>query len=178
MATDQIVTVRLGTPADAEAVLPILYAADLARGRHGFPRDPDRARHRLTGPDAFFVVAENRDEGGTVGDATVGRGAVGLAVGMHSREDGGAGRAIPGLCHITMVAVQPGWWGQGIGKRLIWALLSELRTRGYDRAQLFTQADNTRAQRLYMGLGFSPTGVLAVSYEGEGIVQYLFDVHR
>ena len=37
-------------------------------------------------------------------------------------------------------------------------LLAEARTRGYERAQLWTHADNARARRLYEGRGFVRSG--------------------
>jgi len=61
-----------------------------------------------------------------------------------------------------------------VGKQLLQALLAHGRDLGYDRFQLFTHADNTRAQRLYEGIGFTFTGQTAVSDEGESIVQYLW----
>jgi ribosomal protein S18 acetylase RimI-like enzyme len=165
MTTDQTVTVRLATPVDAEAAVAVLAMVGSVPGT-GLPAlagNAGRARQRLTAPGAFFVIAESRDDGGPVG----------VAAGIPGREDGGTGPAIPGLCHITMVAVRPECWGRGVGKRLVRALISELGTRGYDRVQLFTQAENMRAQRLYAGLGFRPTGRTAVSDEGEALLHYL-----
>lgn len=120
-------------------------------------------RRRLVGPDTFFFVAQS-----TRGDP------IGLAAGMSGRRDGGTGPTIPGLCHISMVAVHPEYWGGGAGKQLLQALLSHGRDHGYDRFQLFTQADNVRARRLYEGMGFTATGQTAVSDDGESIVHYLW----
>jgi len=53
-----------------------------------------------------------------------------------------------------MVFVAPERWG--VGGRLVDALLAE--ARGYDRAQLWTQADNPGARRLYEGRGFRRSG--------------------
>ena len=57
-----------------------------------------------------------------------------------------------------MVFVAPDHWDMGIGGRLVDALLAEARSRGYDRAQLWTQADNARARPLDEGLGFRHSG--------------------
>ncbi|MGP4086636.1 GNAT family N-acetyltransferase [Streptomyces sp. KR55] len=164
MPANDAVTVRPGTATDIAEALTILGAADAQRsGRLPHAGESrGRGRRRLTGPDTFFFVAENA--------ATH---LVGLAAGMSGREEGGAGQTIPGLCHISMVAVHPEYWGKGLGKRLIRALLADGRNRGYDRFQLFTHADNARARRLYEGLGFTFTGQTAVSDEGENIVHYL-----
>jgi ribosomal protein S18 acetylase RimI-like enzyme len=165
MASDEAITIRVGTSADGETFLALLNAAELSRagGSHSPSADPGRVRQRITAPDAFFLVAESWEGGEPVG----------VAAGTQGREDEGGGPEIPGLCHITMVAVHPAFWGRGIGTEVVRALISEIRARGYDRAQLFTQADNARAQRLYAGLGFRRTGATAVSTGGEGIVQYL-----
>jgi GNAT superfamily N-acetyltransferase len=54
---------------------------------------------------------------------------------------------------------------------LIDALLPEARSRGYDRAQLWTQSDNARARGLYEGRGFAPSGREKDEF-GERIVHY------
>ncbi|HJQ29430.1 MAG TPA: GNAT family N-acetyltransferase, partial [Rubrobacter sp.] len=83
----------------------------------------------------------------------------------------GAGPPVRGLCHVSMVFVAPDHWGMGLGGRLLDALLAEARSRGYERAQLWTQADNVRARRLYEGRGFRPSG--REKHEvGELIVHY------
>jgi ribosomal protein S18 acetylase RimI-like enzyme len=56
------------------------------------------------------------------------------------------------------VYVAPDRWGLGIGRALVDAVLVEARARGYDHAQLWTQTDNVRARRLYIGCGFVPSG--------------------
>ncbi|MER6303820.1 N-acetyltransferase [Kitasatospora sp. NPDC001539] len=165
MPADRPITVRPGTASDIEEALTILHSAEVQRSGRlpGGGESRDRMRQRLSSPDTFFFVAQS-----TEGDP------IGLAAGMSGRQDGGTGRTIPGLCHISMVAVRPEHWGEGVGKQLLRALLSHGRGRGYDRFQLFTHADNTRAQRLYEGLGFTLTGQAAVSDEGESIVHYLW----
>ncbi|MGY5051272.1 N-acetyltransferase family protein [Streptomyces sp. 900105755] len=165
MAADHTITVRPGTATDIEEALTILNAADAQRnGRlpHG-GESRVRTRRRLADPDTFFFVAKS-----TEGDS------IGLAAGMSGRQDGGTGLTIPGLCHISMVAVRPEHWGKGVGRQLLQALLSHGRDHGYDRFQLFTHDDNARAQRLYEGIGFTLTGQTAVSDEGESIVHYLW----
>jgi GNAT superfamily N-acetyltransferase len=67
--------------------------------------------------------------------------------------------------------VAPERWDQGIGGRLVEAVLAEARARGYDRAQLWTQADNPGAQRLYEGRGFRCSGWEKKKF-GERILHY------
>jgi GNAT superfamily N-acetyltransferase len=74
-----------------------------------------------------------------------------------------------------MVFVAPDRWGGGLGGRLVDALLEEVRARGYERAQLWTQTDNARARRLYQRRGFRPSGSEKDEFE-ERIVHYQRDL--
>lgn len=163
MAEESIV-VRRGTSADVIAASNVVFLADAARAVGSPPIEEHahaRTTRRLSDPRTFFFVAER--DGGVIGSAA----------GMSGRHGGGLGEAIPGLCHVSMVAVLPELWGQGIGRQLLAALVEEARDRGYERVQLFTQADNTRGHSLYERLGFSRTGEVAVSSDNEPIVHYL-----
>lgn len=119
-----------------------------------------RVRSHLATEDSFLVVAEDHT------------GLVGTGLGMQALDDDGAGPALPGRCHISMVFVHPGRWGEGLGKQLMRRLLTEGRTRGYSSFQLWTQADNRRSQQLYEGLGFRRCGREKADDLGEHIVQY------
>ena len=103
-------------------------------------------RDQLVKADAFLVVADDNE--------TI----IGMALGMQANSDDGAGAPVTGLCHVSAVFVSPRCWGQGIGGRLMDGVLSQARLRGYHAAQLWTQADNQRAQRLYERLGFRRSG--------------------
>lgn len=94
-----------------------------------------------------------------------------MALGVQARADDGAGPPVEGLCHVSMVFVAPDHWGEGLGGRLVDALLVEARLRGYERVQLWTQADNARGRRLYVGRGFRPSGREKAEF-GELIVHY------
>jgi ribosomal protein S18 acetylase RimI-like enzyme len=140
--------IRQGEPADVEPAVAVWLAATAARREGSTPRAEQaaRARGHVSNPEAFLLVAED------AGDV------VGMALGMQGLADDGAGPPVRGLCHVSMVFVAPDYWGRGIGGRLVDALLTEARSRGYDRAQLWTQSDNARARRLYEGRGFVPSG--------------------
>jgi len=97
---------------------------------------------------------------------------VGMAVGVQGLEDDGAGPPSAGLCFVTMVSVAPDRWGEGIGGRTVDALLAEARSGGYDRAELWTRADNRRARGLYEGRGFRLAGRESADADGERIVLY------
>lgn len=116
-------------------------------------------RDSLASPDALLVVAEE-------GDALIG-----LALGRQGRGADGAGPPIPGLIHISAVFVDPNHWGQGNGRQLVDALLAHAQMRNYNKAQLWTQRDNERANRLYERLGFRKSG-REQDHAGEPIAHY------
>lgn len=137
--------------------------ADAAR-RGGTPPAPGehgaRASGRLLHPDAFFSVA------------TTGHDVVGTALGSQALDGDGDGPPLPGLCHVSAVSVRPDRWGRGVGTRLVRHLMGEARARGYSAFQLWTHADNERAQRLYERLGFVRSGREKVDDFEERIVHY------
>lgn len=163
------VAVRPGTAADVEDALTVWHAAKARwRGRSRQEgRNGDQKRRRLAGPETFFLVAQSAESG-----------VIGLAAGLSGRRDGGAGPTVPGLCHISMVAVHPEHWRQGVGGQLVQALLRHGRDLGYDRFQLYTQADNAPARRLYEGMSFTSTDRTATSAEGDSLVQYVWGEGR
>ena len=156
------VTLRRGGPADFEAAVAVYRRSNAVR-RGGAPAPPEheeRIRTSLRKPDAFVIVA---DDGGAI---------VGMTLAMQGLAEDGAGPPIPGLCFVGMVYVLPTRWGEGIGSRLVEAVCAEARARGYDRAQLWTHADNLRAQRLYDRHGFRRAGREKDNDLGERIFLY------
>jgi len=155
------ISVRRGAE-DIEPALLVWRAAEEARrgGRPASPEQGDRVRAHVENPDAFLFVAES---GGPV---------VGMAVGMQGLADDGAGPPTRGLCHVGAVFVGPDHWGEGVGGALVDAVLAEARSRGYDRAQLWTHANNGRAHKLYERRGFRRTGRESVIDPGETIAHY------
>ena len=153
--------IRRGEPADVASAVAVWRAANTAR-RGGRPVPPEheaRVRGYVGKPDAFLIVADDRGE------------IVGMALGMQGLADDGAGPPLAGLCHVAMVFVSPARWGEGIGGRLVDALLAAAGSRGYDRVQLWTHLDNPRAQHLYERHGFRPTGREKEEL-GESIMHY------
>src|SRR5437764_1500490 len=154
--------VRAGVPSDVGAAVAVWQSANTAR-RGGIPvpvEHEQRVRGYLAMADSFLAIAEDGDR------------LVGMALGMQAREDDGTGPPIPRLCHISMVFVDPDRWGEGIAKRLMRHLFAQAQERGYERYQLWTQADNHRAQALYEGLGFGPSGREKDDDLGERTVHY------
>ncbi|MGH3148975.1 MAG: GNAT family N-acetyltransferase [Rubrobacter sp.] len=156
------VTLRSGGPQDFKAALAVFRAAETARlaGREASAVVEERVRSHVENPASFLTVAEVESE------------VVGMAVGMQGLSDDGTGPPIEGLCHVGAVFVSPEHWGAGIGGRLVDRVLEEARARGYERAQLWTHADNLRARRLYEHRGFTHTGRKKEVDHGETIVHY------
>jgi ribosomal-protein-alanine N-acetyltransferase len=70
----------------------------------------------------------------------------------------GFGHAFGVQAHITRLAVHPEQQGQGLGTRLLEALIMHFRARGAETITLNTQADNQDALRLYDHFGFTSAG--------------------
>ena len=159
---EETLAVRLGGPADVDAAVAVWRTANTARrGGRPIPAEHDeRIRRFARTPDAFLIVAADAGE------------VVGMALGLQGLDADGAGPPLPGLCHVSAVFVAPDRWGRGIGGPVVGAVLAEAWSRGCDRVQLWTHADNTRARRLDEGRGFLPSGRELDDDLGERIVHY------
>lgn len=155
------VIVRIGRDDDLEPAIAVYLASnDVRRGGPTPPHHIDRVRDSMGKPDVMLLIAE---------DAGV---CVGMGLAMQSRADGGSGPPEPGVCFISMIFVAPDRWGEGIGGRLVDAVLAEAESQGFVTARLWTHLDNERAQRLYEYRGFHRTGREIDNDLGERIVQY------
>ena len=157
------VVLRCRSAADGGELAVAVWRAASAARRGGRPvraEHEERVRSYIRKPDAFLLLAEDAGE------------VVGMGVGMQGLADDGAGPPVPELCHIAMIFVAPERWGEGIGGRVLGGVLEEARSRGYERAQLWTHADNSHAQRLYERHGFRRTGRKKGNDLGEWIVHY------
>ena len=78
----------------------------------------------------------------------------------------------PDEAFVQTIAVAPAAQGQGLGARLLEALLTEAARRGQRSVSLEVRADNLPAQRLYERHGFTRTGVRRGYYPGgvDGLV--------
>lgn len=85
-----------------------------------------------------------------------------------------SGRRVVGYCglmvaleegHITNVAVEPEYWGSGVGKRLLLNAFEVARKAGVKDMTLEVRASNKRAQHLYFGFGFQPVGIRKGYYQ-------------
>lgn len=76
--------------------------------------------------------------------------------------------AAGGQADVLTIAVTGSRWGQGIGSRLLAALVAEARRRACTEMFLEVRADNTRAQRLYRWWGFAEIGIRRGYYQPSG----------
>jgi [ribosomal protein S18]-alanine N-acetyltransferase len=86
--------------------------------------------------------------------------------------DGYAGLLAPqgaGQADIQTIAVVEGARGQGLGRTLMNALLSEARSRGASEVFLEVRADNPAAQHLYESLGFEQIDLRKKYYQPDGV---------
>ncbi|MFL2546586.1 MAG: ribosomal protein S18-alanine N-acetyltransferase [Candidatus Rariloculaceae bacterium] len=68
--------------------------------------------------------------------------------------------------HLTMLAVQPGYQRQGVGRALLEWLHSSARTAGTFLVHLEVRAGNRSAQAFYRSLGFREAGARRGYYGG------------
>jgi len=77
--------------------------------------------------------------------------------------------------HITAVAVDPQRRRQGLGRRLLQALLQHAGSLGAEHATLEVSTANTAAQGLYAAAGFRNAGVRRAYYRNgdDALIQWL-----
>ncbi len=101
---------------------------------------------------------------------------IGMALSLVGRANDGAGEPIPGLRHLTGVAVLPEHQGSGVGGRLLDAALDHAHSVGCDRVTLWTGRTNARAQRLFAARGFHPTGRTMPDDAGAAMVHFAVEL--
>lgn len=140
------VEIRPGGAEDHETAMAVWRRSAGSAEQPLSDRYGSRLRGYLVKPDSFLLLAGSGSE------------VFGMAVGMQAIDIEGDGSVIPGLCHIAAVFVVPEWWGSGIGKLLVDAVLAEAKGRSYERAQLWTHVSNRQARQLYESKGFFESG--------------------
>lgn len=89
------------------------------------------------------------------------------AVDEGDRVAGYAGASVSGSeADVMTIAVAPWAQGQGLGGRLLTALVDAVRERGATQLMLEVRADNAAAQRLYARHGFERIAVRRGYYDG------------
>lgn len=95
-----------------------------------------------------------------------------VALGAGDAVDGYAGLLAPRRApqaDIQTIAVVESARGNGLGRALMNALLSEARSRGASEVFLEVRADNPNAERLYRSLGFEQVAVRKKYYQPDGV---------
>jgi ribosomal protein S18 acetylase RimI-like enzyme len=113
-----------------------------------------------------------REEGARFYVAAEGERLVGMALSLRGRADDGAGEVIPGVRHLTGVAVVPERQRMGIGRRLIATVLADAEHDRCQKVTLWTNETNTAALALFESLGFRPTGRRARDESGAQSVHF------
>ncbi|MFC1433003.1 GNAT family N-acetyltransferase [Streptacidiphilus sp. N1-3] len=184
------VVVREAASADIETAVALWTASHVAR-RNGRPLPEAHitlAQQRMAAPEALLLLAHgsvddgssNGSRGGGAGGADGTSGAsgagasslIGTILGIQGLDQDGAGAPVPGLLHISLLSVAPDRWGQHVGRLLVEAVLTRARAGSFREAQLWTHADNLRANRLYKAMGFRRSGRVRVDDWGELLVHY------
>lgn len=78
---------------------------------------------------------------------------VGICTFCAARDEGRAGWG-----GVVSLYLLPGYWGKGIGVKLLGAAVAELRRQGYANLYLWVLQGNTRAEQFYRRNGFLPSG--------------------
>ncbi|WP_084701609.1 GNAT family N-acetyltransferase [Streptacidiphilus anmyonensis] len=163
------VRVSPATAEEIDAAMAVWQHSHMIR-RNGRPLARAHVRSayaRMAAPGAKLLLAR---EDGRAEDG--GPGIIGTILGLQGLQDDGAGAPQPGLLHLSLLSVAPDRWGQHVGRSLLDGVVADGRERGYTEAQLWTHADNLRANRLYRALGFRRTGRVKIDDWGELLVHY------
>jgi GNAT superfamily N-acetyltransferase len=150
------VLIRVATVADAEAIAVVQVRSWQEAYRGLMPQEyldrRDPARGRATWrqwikdarePAATLVAA--REDGGIVGFAS-----------LSPSRSPDADAALEG--EIQAIYLLPGWWGHGVGRRLMDEGLRRLSGAGYHEAILWVLETNRRARRFYEAGGWHADG--------------------
>ena len=146
------ITVATASPDDLDVVMAIWAAANATRQRPAGPQRAARVREKIAAGEVVLLAHYGE-----------------RPAGMALAETFVDGSPDPSTGHVSMVLVDPAVWGSGVGTRL----LRELQTR-WPRLSVWTRTDNRRAQRLYLGAGFTDSGNRATLQDGEEIMQLLW----
>jgi ribosomal protein S18 acetylase RimI-like enzyme len=177
------VDVREAVDADIDAAVALWTLSHVVR-RNGRPLPEAHvtvARRRMASPDSLLLLAEEPEADRVTGSDSVaeagpgpvsGLELIGTILAVQGLEQDGAGPPIPGLLHLSLLSVAPDRWGRHVGRHLVEAVLNRAASDGFTEAQLWTHADNLRANRLYKAMGFRRSGRVRVDDWGELLVHY------
>lgn len=142
--------IRPGGPDDAAVATDLWERANAAReNTTAAPATEEHIanlRSRLVDPKARILLGFEGAE------------LVATALAAPARAEHGAGSIIPEAAHISLIGVDPKYWGRGYGQEILQALTAHLAGEGYRRLSLSVIAANDRARRLYERCGWIADG--------------------
>lgn len=65
------------------------------------------------------------------------------------------------------VYLDPAWWGRGLGRRAVEAMVEEAGSRGLVRLEVLVVDGNERSLRLFLGCGFENEGLRRDGFRGD-----------
>src|SRR5215210_5938584 len=153
---------------DSERLASLSRAAKLTYREWAQPgwRPPslaaERARweRRLADPGGWTLIAS--DSAAVIGTVHI----------VDTRTERGEGKAIAGRAHLSGLFVLPARRGEGVGGALLEAALTEMRSRGYSAAQLFTASANRRSRTFYARRGWRAADVDTHTHDDLWLVRY------
>ena len=147
------IVIRAATPGDLPRVAAL--AAELVRMHHAV--DPARflLPERVEEGYAWWLERELARAEAVVVVATIGEKLVGYSYGTREGRDWNALLDEHGAIHDVFVAKEAR--RSGAGRKLVLAMIDELKSRGAPRVVLSTMIANEPAQRLFAACGFRPT---------------------
>lgn len=143
-------TLRRGTPADLPSVSEVM--TDAFDPRFGEAWTSAQCLGMLSLPGVWLTLGDR--EGGLAGFALA--------------------REVAGDAELLLLAVRPGWRGQGIGGALLRSVIDDARGRSAETLHLEVRAENS-AVRLYQAYDFAQVGERRNYYRGREGDQY--DAH-
>ena len=136
------------------AVVDADDAAALARVWHrANARRVGAAEDTVPPPDAISRLGERLRAPGTVVVAGTLLGEM-ITTGFGSPLLGPDDQLLAGSAHVSLLSVDPRWWGRGYGRATLDFLVSALSMAGYEMAQLHVLENNNRARALYERAGW------------------------
>ena len=149
---EQEIVIRTGTAADLGALALVMVRAYSERDNLSLPKSANQAAHDeikfdFGTSDAWTYVAVKGDR------------IAGFALGFPSSEATDISTDHQ-TDYLSLLMVEPGFWGHGIGNRLLDTIEDSVRSANKQRLVLWTrQANNGRAQSIYERRGYKRTGI-------------------
>ena len=168
MIADEGFQVRRPGPADATAIAEVHVATWKAAYAGIFHDDFLSAMSVGHRAEVWNRILEEAADGAGLHVALAGGRIVGFAHGGPSRDTDGRDAA-----EVYAVYVLPGYWGTGVGRALLDALVAELTAGGAPEATLWVLEPNHRARAFYEREGWKPDGRAETIERGNTAVQEL-----